>query len=278
MTSRKARVLASVVGKGGVLKTSSAVSLSGVILGDKTDGIENKKVLIIDLDTQGNCSNAFGQNPDNFEKTIYDVLIGNAKAEEAIVNVFEDTDGRIDLLPANDDLSMIDMTVLTNLAEYGAPLELLKKTCGHLVDQYDYIIFDTPPHTGMLVLNVLSFNVGVEVEILVPFQPENFGFRALNKIFDQVKMVKETGNPHLKIGIVFGTLIDKKTNIHGQVLGVARSIAESMGYKFANNYIPKTISAANAYGYNCLPVTLSQVNQSNKALINAYRKLWEEIR
>jgi chromosome partitioning protein len=278
MSTKKARILSCIVSKGGVLKTSSVTSLSGVILKDKKDGIKNKKILLIDLDTQGNVSNAFGKNPDLFNPTIYDVLIGKNKPEDAIVNVYEDENGSIDLLPSNDDLELLEMTVLTNVSKYGPPLELLKKSCTHLVDKYDYILFDTPPNTGLLVLNLFAFNGGVPVEVLVPFQPENFSFRGLMKVFEKVESMKSKNNPNLNIKGVFGTLINSRTTVHKGVLKVTRDKTSERGYHFFDTYIPKSVAAATAFAYAGLPVTLTSENKSNKLLINSYQKLWEEIR
>lgn len=274
----KARIFATVINKGGTLKTTSSVSLAGVILGDKSLNIPNKKILLIDLDTQGNAASAFGKNPDDCQTTIYDVLLGNSKAEEAIVTLYRDHDGQIDLIPANDNLSMIEMEVLTNLQKYGSPLYLLQNSCGLLVNDYDYIIFDTPPHMGMLVLNVLAFNVGVPVELLIPFQPENFGFRSLTKVINQYNQIKKSYNPNLTIAGIFGTLINEKTNIHGQVLGFAKQQMQPLGHKFCNTYIPQSIQSANSYGFSSLPVTLSAVNKNNQKLIHCYQRLWGEVK
>jgi len=276
--NNKARVFVSTINKGGTLKTTSTVSIAGSILRDKADNIKNKKILIIDLDTQGNAATAFGKNPDKFEYTIYDVLIGEVKAEEAIVKVYQNDDGRIDILPANDDLSNIEMDVLTNIEHYGRPLDLLKTTCGHLVEHYDFILFDTPPHMGLLVLNTLCFNVGVPVELLIPFQPENFGFRSLIKVLKQFKKAQEKHNPNLKIGGIFGTLVNEKTTIHGEILGMAKQTAMTYGYNFCNTFIPQSIQSSKAFGYESLPVTLVKPKQENKKLIEAYKKIWEEIK
>ncbi|GAA3314913.1 hypothetical protein GCM10020331_008660 [Ectobacillus funiculus] len=165
------KVLAFSTNKGGVFKKSSAtVNTAGAWAS------QGKRVLIIDMDNQGNSILSFGQNPDSFEYTTYDVLVDGLAAEVAIVNVHEN----VDVLPANDDFTFFEFDVLTDkrFTKRAVLFLLLKKNAvNHLRNEYDIILVDSPPTLALTQGNILSF---VDY-VIIPFQPEPYSQRSLVK-------------------------------------------------------------------------------------------------
>src|SRR5690606_22298175 len=176
------RIIAISTNKGGVLKTSLTTNLAGVL--SKTN-----RILIVDTDNQGNAALSFGKNPDQFERTIYDVLLEGIDPKKAIYNVYEN----IDLLPANDDMAFFEFDVLTEVDRYPEPFALLKNALEPIQDDYDFILVDTPPNLGLTQGNVLSF----AKEVLIPFQPESYSMRSLVKILKAIDDFRERHNPNL---------------------------------------------------------------------------------
>src|SRR5690625_2359757 len=134
---------------------------------------KGKKILIIDHDNQGNVALSFGINPDDYDNTLYNVLVEDMEMKEAIVNVHEN----IDLVISNDDMIDFSVKVLTNIDKYPNYLTLLKEKIDSIKGEYDYVIIDTPPDLGLVISNVFT----ASDKILVPFQPETFSMRSLIK-------------------------------------------------------------------------------------------------
>lgn len=245
--------------KGGVLKTSLTTNIAGV-LSDK------KRILIIDTDNQGNVLVSFGVNPDTIETSLYDVLMGAAKVEEAIINVHKN----IDVLPSNDDMSFLEFDVLRDSERFQNPFDLLNQVAGHLKSDYDVILIDTPPNLGLVQGNVLSF----ADEVLIPFQPEGYSMRSLIKILEFISEFKEDINPNLKIRGIVGTIVDSRTTLHSEVLQECRKFCLENEYKVFDTVIPRTIRFASSVAYDGKPATLTD---RNNPLVQAYYELTEEV-
>ncbi|MCY8636611.1 ParA family protein [Bacillus sp. S17B2] len=255
-----AKVIGVSTNKGGVLKTTITTSFAGLL------AKSNKKVLIIDTDNQGNSSITFGQNPDSFEITLYDVLLGENEPQEAIINVYKG----IDILPSNDDMGFFELDVITQKELYPAPTALLKTIVEKVKGSYDYILIDCPPNLGLVLGNVLN----VADEIIIPFQPEVYSMRSLTKILKQIENFKEGHNPGLQIAGVVGTLVDSRTNVHTEVLQECRRYCYEKGIHMFDTVIPKSIRSANSVAYEKLPAVL--VEKSSNRLIDSYYSLFEE--
>jgi chromosome partitioning protein len=245
--------------KGGVLKTSLTTNIAGVLS-------EEKKVLIIDTDNQGNVLVSFGMNPDNAETTLYDVLMGAAKVEEAIVNVHPN----IDVLPSNDNMSFLEFDVLRDSDRFTKPFDLLNQVAGHLKGQYDIILIDTPPNLGLVQGNVLSF----ADEVLIPFQPEGYSMRSLVKILEFIEEFREDINPHLGIRGIVGTLVDSRTTLHSEVLQQCRQFCIENNVRVFDTVIPRSIRFASSVAYDGKPATLTD---RKNPLVQAYFELTEEV-
>ncbi|MGP6151680.1 ParA family protein [Priestia flexa] len=256
-----AKVIAVSTNKGGVLKSSIVSNLAGVL------SKEGKKVLIIDTDNQGNASISFGENPDNFELTLYDVLLEGIEPKKAIVNVHKN----IDILPSNDDMGFFEFDVISQLDKFKKPLSLLKNAIQKIEKKYDYYLIDCPPNLGMILGNVLN----ISDEVIIPFQPEVYSMRSLQKILKQIDDFKEKHNPSLKVAGVVGTLVDSRTTLHSEVLQQCRKFCYEKNIKMLDTIIPKSVRFANAVAYEKKPATLVE-NRSNN-LINSYYSLYEEV-
>ena len=220
--------------KGGVLKTSISVNLAGLL------SRENKKVLLVDTDNQGNVILSFGQNPDNIEISIFDILIGEKDIKKAIQkNVVKN----IDILPSNDDMNNFEVVVLKNIKQYPEPFKLLQRKLNEVEHLYDYIIIDTPPNLGL----VQGIAVTAADEVIIPFQPENYSMRSLVKILNFINEFKEDNiNPNLKVLGVIGTLVDLRTTLHTEVLEECRKFCYENNIHMFETVIPRAIRYANS--------------------------------
>lgn len=247
--------------KGGVLKSSVTTNIASVL------SLQGKKCLIIDLDNQGNVSLTFGKNPDQFENTIYDVLVEGMDINKAIVNVATN----IDIIPANDDMSYFELDVLRKPSKFPKPFDLLKNALSNLQGPYDYIFIDTPPNMGLTIGNMLN----TVDEVITPFHPETYSLRSLTKTIKAVENFKQT-NPKLKLSAIIGTKV-KQTNLHNANMHACDGFAQANNIKMAQNFIPETIVYANAVGKYRLPLVLCAKTVKEKKAVNTYMKLAKEL-
>lgn len=248
--------------KGGSLKTTVTTNLAGVL------ATEGKKVLLIDADNQANVALSFGQNPDKYDIGLFQVLIGEVPAEQAIVNV----GNNIDLIPSNSDLIGFDFTVIGSPSKYNRPFNLMRETCGALREKYDYILIDTPPSLSLMVGNAFTF----ADEVLIPFTPENYSMRSLVKVLETLEDFKQDFNPKLKVLGVLATLVNFRTNLHTEVMQETRKYASQNGFKFFDTYIPQSIRFASSVAYEGVPATIS-INKQSRERGEVFYELWKEI-
>lgn len=246
--------------KGGVLKTSLTTNIAGLL------SKEGHKVLVIDTDNQGNVALSFGQNPDNYEKTLYDVMVDKIPVREAIVNVHEN----IDILPSNDDMSFIDIDVLTAPKNHPRPFMLIKEACDELRDEYDYILIDTPPNIGLIQGNVLTFTD----KVIIPFQPETYSQRSLIKMLTAISKFQKH-NPKLEVLGVVATLVDSRTSLHIEMIEKLKQLCTQQNIKCYTTFIPRSIRFASSVAFDLKPATLTL---KNHAMVDTYDKLLKEIK
>ncbi|MFY4781549.1 ParA family protein [Campylobacter jejuni] len=248
--------------KGGVLKTSLTISVAGLL------SLEGKRVLIIDADSQGNVAISFGKNPDNFRDTIYDVLMGTVPWKNTLVNVYNN----IDIIPSNTDLQYLEFDVLKKPDQYPDPFRLLKNNLKGIEKKYDYVLIDCPPSLGGLMFgNVANLR---DVELIVPYQPERYSIRSLQKLVEFVADFKRDFNSSLQIkGIIF-TMVDKRTAIHSIIIQETRKYAIENVLKTYDTVIPRSIRGATGIMTDNLPVTL--IEEENQ-LKKAYKDLFVEL-
>ncbi|MED0737847.1 ParA family protein [Aneurinibacillus thermoaerophilus] len=229
-----AKVYSIVMNKGGVGKTTAIANLAAALHIQEPDA----KILMIDSDGQGNLSLSFGVNIQTVEHTIYDVFVGKRMLDDIKI----DLDENLHIVPANEDMNTIDFAILTNLDLYPRPLFILKEAIQNMDEQYDYIFIDTPPSLGLVTGNALA----ASNKVVVPFQPELFGVQGLINVLFTVEQFAEKNNPELSVAAVFGSMVDNRTGLHGEMMQQARRYCATNDIYMAETVITRTIKYANA--------------------------------
>ena len=210
------RIIAIANQKGGVGKTTTAINLSACL------AEKGQKVLAIDMDPQGNMTSGLGVDKDEAEKTIYDMIIGQAGIEEVIQ---KDVMGNLDILPTNIDLSAAEIELIgVENKEF-----IVQKEVHKIRDRYDFVVIDCPPSLSMLTINAMT----TADSVLVPIQCEYYALEGLSQLIHTVELVKERLNPVIEIeGVVF-TMYDARTNLSLQVVENVKDNLEQNIYKLS---------------------------------------------
>ena len=227
------RIIAVANQKGGVGKTTTAINLAACL------SVKGKKVLLIDMDPQGNTTSGVGVDKNDLEYTIYDLMIGESSISDCIVKVvFRD----MDLIPTNVDLSAAEIELIgVERKEF-----ILKDEIDFIKDKYDFIIIDCPPALSMLTINAMT----TANSVIVPIQCEYYALEGLSQLMHTINLVSERLNPSLEIeGIVF-TMYDGRTNLSVQVV---ENVRNNIGSNVYNSIIPRNIRLAEAPSYG-LPI------------------------
>jgi len=220
------RVIAVANQKGGVGKTTTSVNLAAAL------GRLDKNILLIDLDPQGNATVSIGVDKEKLGLSIFEVLVGEVKAKEAIISV---ESACIDLLPANGNLTAAEVTLLEE--DMGA--KCLKKALKKIRSQYDAIIIDCPPTLNMLTLNALT----AADAIIVPVQCEYFALEGLSALMGTIDAVQDELNPNLHIDGLLRTMHDRRNNLANDV---SNELVKHFGVKVFQTIIPRNVRLAEA--------------------------------
>ncbi len=230
------KVIAIVNQKGGVGKTTTSINLSASL------GILNKKVLLVDLDPQGNATTGVGVEKGNIASSIYEVLIKKVLIENTIIKTKTDN---LWLIPAYLNLAGIDMELLELEREHknrNIPFNRvmrLKEEIDKVKDNYDYIIIDCPPSLGILTSNAL----GAADSVLIPVQCEYFALEGIMQLINTIMLAQKKVNPHLDIEGVLLTMLTANTNLG---LEVVESIKTFFKERVYDTIIPRLIRLAEA--------------------------------
>ena len=242
--------------KGGVGKTTTAINLSAALadLG--------KKILLVDLDPQGNASTGLGIEPENRDVTTYDLLVGDETLFDAI---YETQVENLVVIPATTDLSSADIELIANEKRSFLLHDALRQPA---IDAFalDYIIIDCPPS-----LNLLTINAMVAADsVIVPLQSEFYALEGLSQLMLTVREVRQTANPKLAIEGVVLTMYDRRNNLSQQVEDDARENLRDLVF---NTVIPRNVRLSEAPSY---AMTILEYDPNSRGS-QAYRELATEL-
>ena len=247
------RIIAVANQKGGVGKTTTTINLSACL------AEAGKKVLVIDVDPQGNTTSGLGIDKNDVENTVYELMLGEAELKECI---YQSVMEGLEVIPSNVNLAGAEIELIDiKDREY-----ILKKITQSIKDEYDFIILDCPPSLSMLTVNAMT----AANTVLVPIQCEYYALEGLSQLMRTIDLVTKKLNPELEMeGVVF-TMYDARTNLSLQVVENVKSNLNRTVYK---TIIPRNVRLAEAPSHG-LPINLYD---SKSAGAESYRMLAEEV-
>lgn len=239
--------------KGGVGKTTTAINLAASLaeLG--------KKVLVVDMDPQGNTTSGLGIDKEQAENTVYELMLEECSVEDAIM---ESEYENLSVLPSNINLAAAEIELVgAEEKEY-----ILKKAIDKVKKNYDFVLIDCPPSLSMLTINAMC----AADTVLVPIQCEYYALEGLSQLIHTINLVQDRLNPDLEIeGVVF-TMYDARTNLSLQVVENVKANLDQRIYK---TIIPRNVRLAEAPSYG-MPITKYDARSTGA---ESYRLLAEEV-
>lgn len=250
------KVIAIANQKGGVGKTTTAINLSSCM------AETGKKVLIIDLDPQGNTTSGLGIDKNKVESTVYELMLDECSIKEAIKKVDIDGVDNLSIIPANVNLAGAEIELLgIKDKEF-----ILKNAVDYIADDYDYIFIDCPPSLNMLTVNAMT----TADSVLVPIQCEYYALEGISQLLHTIDLVHSRLNSKLKINGVVFTMYDGRTNLSNDVVA---SVKDNLNTKIYKTIIPRNVRLAEAPSHG-LPIN---IYDPKSAGAESYRNLAKEI-
>lgn len=247
------RIIAVANQKGGVGKTTTAINLSACL------AEKGQKVLVVDIDPQGNTTSGFGIDKEALTNTIYELILGECELPDCLIKNIIDN---LDVLPANVNLAgaEIDLIGVDN-REY-----ILRDKISETAKEYDFVVIDCPPSLTMLTVNAMT----TADTVLVPIQCEFYALEGLSQLLHTIDLVRERLNPDLEMeGVVF-TMYDSRTNLSLQVV---ENVKDNLNQAIYKTIIPRNVRLAEAPSHG-MPINLYD---SKSAGAESYRLLADEV-
>lgn len=253
------KIISLVNQKGGVGKTTTSINLSASL------ALLGKKVLLVDLDPQGNATTGIGINKGDIDKSIYDVLIDQATVNEVIVKTKYKN---LYVIPATINLAGVDIELLgKSRVEPGfTKAHQLKKYLDKEKENYDYIIIDCPPSLGIITTNALTASNSV----IIPVQCEFFALEGIMQLLNTIMLAQKNLNPELDIEGVILTMLDSRTNLGLEVVEDIRSYFKERVY---NTIIPRLIRLSEAPSHGKPIISYDPKSRGSEAYINLAKEV-----
>jgi len=255
------KIIALVNQKGGVGKTTSAINLAASL------GAFKQRVLLIDLDPQGNATTGIGIDKGDIDKSVYDLLIGEAKIEDIVLKTkFKN----LYAIPATINLAGVDFELFekSRIEPGFAKGSQLKKELNKIKDEFDFILIDCPPSLGILTTNALTSSDSV----IIPVQCEFFALEGIMQLLNTIMLAQKNLNPTLEIEGVLLTMLDNRTNLGLEVVEEIKGYFKERVY---DTIIPRLIKLSEAPSHGKPILSYDPQGRGTEAYLNLAKEVME---